>query len=389
MQTKRELFWKFVLLSGVLATGAGVTAAVGLPLFVPGSTKWPVFPSIFSISIAAMTLGSWILLIGLFKVHSWPLHRFLSVAKKLLAVQLGGAALSLLIAHGALAFKMGELLLLDGPQAAFNYWGILLFLPAIGLAVSLFLEGYRLREHVAVFSGLLGLELLILVPLFNLYVASASQNYLLYETLPPAGVLRTAGYLLAIWGILLLLLSAAMLSGDRRKFFFLLLFSPLWIPFVLVIFFWSLLIDTSLYFIQELHLLGRFKDSRLLSSPPRWFRWAVLSWLSIVLFPLLLTLDFTLSLIRLLANSLYEKLIPPDERGTDGPSISPLAYYGTGFLLLMTAPLWILPAVFYWIIRIFIYETLLVSIFGVGEKSEPGVESDHQPGEQKHSPQTG
>ncbi len=136
--------------------------------------------------------------------------------------------------------------------------------------------------------------------------------------------------------------------------------APLWVPFFFLFFLWSLILNTTIYFLNDL--------SKRNFQPPLWMRIFPLSFLSLLLFPLLLVLDFVIGMMRQLGDNALDALYPREERITpegESPQAPALSVvYALGALLLLTLPLWGLPALLYLAVRLFVYEAIILQLLG-------------------------
>ncbi|MCB9642411.1 MAG: hypothetical protein H6728_05000 [Myxococcales bacterium] len=170
------------------------------------------------------------------------------------------------------------------------------------------------------------------------------------------------------------LLGVFMMQADLRLRTQLIFSAPLWVPFFFVFFLWSLITNTTIYFINDL--------TKRDFQPPLWMRIFPLSLLSLILFPVLLVIDFLVGIVRQLGESMLDALYPKEERITEDTETSPLPatslVYALGTLLMLTLPLWGIPALLYMGVRLFVYEAIILQLLGGSAEDTHTVEKEQQ-----------
>lgn len=339
---------------GAVATLFAVFFGIVLPVFVPPLLKWSGYSYLWQPVLWCIVVGPWLAVWGLFVHFKQPHDRLRQTLQTLFAAQLLFASLVWLGWDIFRLQKVGWLAFLRVPKWKFPFYGILGGSPLLALSLSL-LSLKKIRNHLGVLFSAVAYTALVFLGLYIAFYFMAPRFVVILDT--STFQMQKVG---TTWGCIALgagLLGAFLMTPGMRLRFHLLMTSPIWLPFFVVFFFWSLVVHTTLYFLED--LLGWEWQ------PPRAVKLSVVSWLSLILFPVLLTIDFCIGLMRFLGQAVMDRLFPPTERlsGDEAMELSSTWTYAAGAVLLFTAPLWFLPAALFWSIRLFVYESLLVPLF--------------------------
>ncbi|TNE51059.1 MAG: hypothetical protein EP343_05905 [Deltaproteobacteria bacterium] len=339
---------------GAAATLFAVLFGIVLPVFVPPLLKWDGYASLWLPVLWCFVLGPWLAVWGLFVHYQQPRARLRQTLQTLLAAQLLLASLVWLGWDIFRLQKVGWLAFLRVPKWKFPFYGIWAGPPLLAFSLSL-LTLKKWRNHLGVMISTAAYTALVFLGLYISFYFMAPKFVVILDT--SAFQMRKVGL---TWGGIAMgagLIGAFLMTSGTRLRFHLLMTSPVWLPFFVVFFFWSLVVHTTLYFLED--LLGWEWQ------PSRASKVSVVSWLSLLLFPVLLTVDFCIGLMRFLGQAVIDRLFPPAERlsGEQPITLSPSWTYAAGAVLLFTAPLWFLPAALFWSARLFVYESLLVPLF--------------------------
>lgn len=434
----------------IMALGVGCTFfallfAIAVPIFVPPLLQWSGYTALwkpiglrfvlgpwlaesFWIRVflspigLSFILGPWLVATGFYGKGQWSATQWRSGLRMILGGQLLLIALFWLGRDVFYLQKVGWMAFLQVPQWKFPFYGLWGAPPLLALGIGLFHQR-TWRDHVGLVLATASYTALIFLGLYISFVLMAPKFMVILN--PAAFQMPKTGF---IWlGIFFgtgLVGTWAMTSSLRLRFH-LLMTCPLWLPFFIVFFFWSLLIHTTFYFLEEifsweLHfpipasllaqswlllillpvgagvgclfldpaalrflrvspqslamivggtLLGSgwrlllFLQKRQRPTPMAvWEPFAVLvvSLIALCLFPLLLTIDFCIGLMGFLGQNAIHRFFPRTEQ-EEGQEVvvSPAWVYAMGAALLLTAPLWLLPAALFWAVRLFVYESLL------------------------------
>lgn len=236
-------------------------------------------------------------------------------------------------------------------------WGPLL----LALGVGLLLHSER-RNQLGLLLASMAYQILIVSGAYLYFTLFVMKQAPMQFQMPPAAEITRFKWILWIGFPCAVLLGTGLLKKGERLRFHLLMTSPLWIPFFVLFFFWSLIIHTTLYFIEDI--------TGWSWQPPKLVQIFFLSWIFLPLFPILLSIDFCISLVRFLGQTALNTFSPPDEQTiSDTGEITEQPFsntwvYTIGTVLLLTIPIWILPAFLYGGARLFIYESLLLPLLG-------------------------
>ncbi|MCK6508410.1 hypothetical protein L6R29_00395 [Myxococcota bacterium] len=328
-----------------------------------------LFPSLtasaLSKHIAGLIVALYIALPSGALLWSWSKQRRLS-ARSVALLFLSPFLLVLLLDRAsALASPLAANLLLSATAALLS---VPLLLTLVSALLPLYaLLGLSLRQpkpsypQVAVIWLLFGFSFFLL-RLFVFYSNTLPAGQNLHKiTLLLALIVPIAG-IAGVW----------CMQPELRLRVQLLFSAPLWVPFFFLFFLWSLILNTTLYFLSDL--------SKRTLQPPRWMRIFPLSVLSLLLFPLLLVLDFVVGMMRQLGENALDALYPREERitsegeSTQAPALS--VAYVLGALLLLSLPLWGLPALLYLAVRLFVYEAIILQLLGGSDENDDPQASD-------------
>ncbi len=241
-----------------------------------------------------------------------------------------------------------------GPQFIFGFKAFIWCPGMLGVGFALFTQD-SWRNIFGISLTTLAYQSFLGLGLYRLFLSVARQFVPMLAPAPKSALIQQTTMTLLITGCVAFVLGLLLMKGTLRWRAQLLFAFPVWLPFFVVFFFWSLVVDTTFYFFED--LLG------IQLHPPR-----VVKFLSapfcLVLFPLLLTIDFSIGLMRLLGHHLLTQLFPVEEQS---PELLERVYsnqnvYGLGALLLLTLPIWALPVLFYGSIRLFVYESILTHV---------------------------
>ena len=360
-------------LVGVTATFFALLFGLVIPIFVPPLANWSA--STWYAIAGSAVVGPWLAVLGMFQYYKLGRARLWQTFQAIL----GGQLLLLGLAWFGLDVyrlqKVGWLGFLGVPKWKFPFYGI-------GLGPSLLAVGVSLlslrcwRNHLGLGLSAAAYAAALFLGLYvNFYMLAPRIMVLVNRE---SFQMKSVG---TTWSLIALgcgLLGWFLMQRSVRVRFHMVMTAPLWLPFFVLFFFWALVVNTTLYFLED--LLG------VEWNPSKPVRVLLVSWLSLILFPVLLTADFCVGLMRFLGQSFLDRIFPPDERSEGGEAfrLHSSWRYVFGAVLLVTAPLWLLPAFLFWSVKLFVYESLLLPLLGRPEEApsvssaESGVSS--QPG---------
>jgi len=371
--TKRKL----AAMTGSLALMLGIVLlswSVLLPFFWPPTLKSAFYQQLYTpILLLGLEIPLFVYLITPIPfLVIWGFSYYsLQPAKRI--IYLFGQALGFMFIIGMIfwvlmdalrLYKLGWMALRPGPIFVLDFKSFILFPGVIALGAALITQkpGLKPSHRPLNISGILlttlAYQSLIMMGLYFLfYQIVPNRTPFVKPAPPPAQMVQLVIYASLFTFVIGLVGTLLMRKGLRIRFHLLLTF-PCWIPFFLIFFFWSLLINTTLYFLED--LFG-------VTLQIGWFqRIFIFSFLSLILFPLMLTIDFILGLTRLLGYNALQHLFPR-QNGAQEQKVNlsaPIIIYSTGGMLLITLPFWLPPLLLYWGIRLFIYESILSHLLG-------------------------
>jgi hypothetical protein len=343
---------------GLAASIFAIIFGIFLPVFVPIYIKWSYFWTLLSISGICVLIGPWLASIGLYFHRGLALSKLGNTLKQIAALQFGLGGL-FWMAHAIYSlWKFNWLAFQAGPHGILTFWGLNCGPVFIALGISLLNKHNKFRDHLGMICTTIGYQVTIYLGLLIYYQYVAKQNFIL--SLPILQMEETRLYSLAIglFALQMGIVGTLMMRKHLRLRYHLLVASPLWLPVFVLFFFWSMLLQTTLYFLDELLNISW--------QPSVWTKILLLSWMSLLMFPILLTADFCIGVVKFLGHSAVDRLFSPSERHNllTKPKLSNQMAIIFGVLLLLTAPVWILPVFLYWSIRLFVYESLLLPLLG-------------------------
>lgn len=309
-------------------------------------------------------LGPWLAVLGFFHAMQRPAKARRRALQQVLGCQLILGSSTWLLWHIVQLAQKGLIGLRIGVYKWFQLYPSLLIAPALLALGAALLTQPKRRTQVGIVLAFLGYHILAITSFYLYFTLVVAKQFPLRFAKAPNAEIQFFQTLLAIAVPLCLVIGTLALTKAFRVRFHLLMTAPIWLPFFAVFFFWSLILHTTLYFLEDL--------TGIVWHPPLLVKILVLSWLCLPLFPLLLTIDFCGSLIRYLGRGVLEAFFPPEERtlitAEDGSTslrtLPPIWIHTVGAVLLFTAPLWLLPAFAYWGIRLFVYESVLLPLLG-------------------------
>ena len=343
---------------------------------LPSSVALSLKPLLgFSVLLAAMA-SPFCLVLGFAKMTKMPSPRLLWLLRRIFALELFFGVFLWLIVDIIRLFQRdpSNLLHLQRKLFLFNlelpkhFLGLFLAFPLFALAISL-LSSTRLRDHLGLVFTAIAYQCILLLAYFGYLLHLFRDDTGIMARAKQLGLFHSlAQYPVHRWMLLLIasllfcgLVGLLLMSRGLRLRAQLLFSAPLWMPFFFLFFLWSLILNTTLYFLGD--LLKRP------IHPPLLLRIFPLSLLSLLLFPLMLIVDFLGGVIRQMGESALERIFPIEERATTQTSDAPLVFsestiYATGALLLASMPLWVLPMLFFLGIRLFVYEAIILQLLG-------------------------
>lgn len=324
-------------------------------------------------------VGPWLAIVGLFSHVKKEAKETWATLGQAFGCQLLLLSVGWMVWQGVQIYQGGTSVLQKGVLPFLTTFSSLVWAPVLLAVGIVFLNRGPLRDLLGVLLASSGYQAAIVCSA-QLYVALIVSKAFPMQFRPPSKEIIALS-----WNVLLyaspafLVLGTLLMSRTLRLRFHLLVTAPIWLPLFVVFFFWSLVIHTTLYFIEDL--------TGWTWQPSLPVRLLLLSWLSLPLFPLLLTIDFGLSLMRFLGQTLLDHFFPPDQplSGVEGSSFPQSWVLGTGAVLLFTIPLWLLPAFLYWGVRMFVYESLLLPLLGRPQVSHTPHHTSTAPGSSSKS----
>lgn len=332
---------------GVLLGLVSLGFVLILPLFWPPASKWTVYLQWRTAALAGVLLSPWLMILGFGRAGRRDSGWLMTSLLRLLAAEAMFVVLLWLISDlMAIPYRLDRLMALHPTRfvpfvkASFLWSPILL-----ALCFSLLVQK-KLRNHLGLVLLTLGYQGLVL---FGVLVATL----LLLPKMPlltPGTLLKvkiTLGATLTAVTLVGFVAGTLLLESGRRLRTHLIFTVLFWLPLYGVFFFWSLVVDTTLYFVQK-RLPIRLESAwqKVLVAP-----------LCLLLFPLFLTLDFGVGLVRMFGLQAARMLQP------DITEDAPLVFL-LGVLLFFTLPFWGIPLMVYSGVRLFVYETILLSLSG-------------------------
>ncbi len=353
--SRGTILYLFLGILGVVATFFALTFGLVLPLFVPPVVKWSGYAALWTPVGACAALGPWLAVFGLFLFYQIERTRLWQTFQMILGGQLLLLGLVWLGVDIYRFQKVGWLAMTTVPQWKFPFYGIWAGPSVLAMGVSL-LSLRRWRNHIGLALSMAAYSAITFLGLYLNFYRVAPRIMVLVDR--KTFQMQSVG---TTWSLIALgagLVGWFLMHRPVRLRFHLIMTAPLWLPIFVVFFFWSLVINTTLYFLED--LLG------VEWQPSVVVRITVVSWLSLLLFPILLTADFCIGLTRFLGQGILDRVFPPSERTTDNASISlsPMWGYVIGSVLLVTAPLWLFPTFLFWSVKLFVYESLLLPLLG-------------------------
>lgn len=351
----RRLWWMGVGLLGVGATFFALLFGLVLPVFAPPLLQWSGYASLWMPVLVGVAIGPWLAVLGLFSAQRAPRERLLRGFQLILGCQLLLGGLVWLGWDVIRLQKVGWLAFLQIPAGKFSFCGVWGGPVVLGAGGSL-LVLRSWRNHLGVTLATAGYTAAISLILYIVFYRLAPKLMVLFD--PKALKMVLVGSTFGGVALVAGALGTFLMTPDVRLRLHLILLAPLWLPFFVVFFFWTLVVNTTLYFFEDMF------DWNWHPSPLT--KVLLLSWVSLVLFPLLLTVDFCIGLMRFLGQAAIDRVFPPTERLREKNAlwVSPTSVYVVGAVLLLTTPLWLLPAAFFWSVRLFVYESIVQPLLG-------------------------
>ena len=359
--SSKKTFAKFITLIGFLWGFFVIFFVIILPFVWSPALKWNIYRQIYTGLWMGAILSPFLIVGGVASQHSSSFADIFSLLRKTLGYEMLLIGIYWFLQNIFQATQLGWSALRIGPQFILqNYgimWGGVVWTPAlIALGYALITQT-KIRYRIGILLTTLGYQSLLFLGLFRLFLSLAPKFVPLLAPLPSKEHIMIIGLSFALAPLPLFFLGFLFIAN--KKFLLrlhLMLSFPLWIPLFIIFFFWSLVVDTTFYFLEEL-----FKK-QLNPSP---LTKVLLAPLCLLFFPLLLTIDFSIGLINLLGHHVLRQLfLSQSYSKKEEIQISSTYSYGIGTILLLTLPIWAIPVILYGAIRLFVYESILMHLIG-------------------------
>ncbi len=334
--------------------------AILLPFAWSPALKWPIYSQIRWILLSGAAFAPFLIVAGLKWQYSPSLSNVLTALRKTLGYELILVGIYWFLQNIFQATQLGWTALRSGPSFIFQkhglLWGGVVWTPLLlSLGYSLITQS-KFRRHLGIVLTTIGYQSLVFLGLFRLFLSLAPQFVPLLAPLPSQTQITHIALTLALIPIPLFLVGLLLIYDKKFSLrLHLMLSFPLWIPFFIIFFFWALVVDTTLYFIEEIFHFQPPSHPlfKILAAP-----------FCLILFPFLLTIDFSIGLIKLLGHYTMTKFFSPQLDDTDEIPFSNTQIYLVGTTLLFTLPIWAIPVILYGSIKLFAYESILMHLIG-------------------------